>query len=133
MKLAKNNKAKTAKKRTTKAAKTVVAKKPTLATSKTSPAGEKVKKDTFQTVKKFVLKHYPNSTTVGRYDNGCVFYTVVNARGKSVVNPSLLIPPATSVRKAWENAKYSIWFMNKLNKTRATDESKIYKTLSKED
>jgi len=103
-------------------------------TVKPAPSAAVTKKvDGFQAIKKFVLKHYPESTTVGRYDNGQVFYQVVSKRGKSVVNPTLLIPPATSVRKAWENAKYSIWFMNKLNKTRIQDEQKIYKTLSKED
>jgi hypothetical protein len=86
----------------------------------------------FNLVKKYVLKQYPNAKTIAKIDGPSLVYTVVDSRGKTIIDPQLLLPPARTVKKAWENAKYSIWFLNKLQKSRIQDEQKIYKTLAKE-
>lgn len=87
----------------------------------------------FTLVKKYVLKHRPNAKTIAKIDGPSLVYTVVDSRGKTIIDPQLFLPPARTVKKAWENAKYSIWFLNKLQKTRIQDEQKIYKSLAKED
>lgn len=44
-----------------------------------------------------------------------------------------MIPLAKSVRKAWDDAKYSIWFTNMIRKSNAAfNEEKIFKKLAKE-
>lgn len=44
-----------------------------------------------------------------------------------------MIPLATSVRQAWEYAKYSAWFTNMIKKSNAAfNEEKIYRKLAKE-
>jgi hypothetical protein len=58
---------------------------------------------------------------------------VVSGEGYAIVDPELMIPPATSVRQAWINAKYCAWFSNMIRKSNnAFSDEKIYKKLAKE-
>ncbi len=45
----------------------------------------------FAKVKRFIQKRYPGAYTIRRHDNS---YAVVDHKGKSVVDPELLLPPA---------------------------------------
>jgi hypothetical protein len=84
----------------------------------------------FQKVRRFVVKRAPGAHTIRRNDES---YLVVDNEGRSAVNPELMIPPAKTVREAWQQAKYSLWFTNMMVKnTNAFSDEKIYKKLIKE-
>lgn len=85
----------------------------------------------FQKVKRFIQKRFPGAYTIQRTDGS---YAVVAANGKSIVDPELMLPPAKTVRKAWEYAKYTNWFQNMIRKSsNAFDDTKIYDKMSKKD
>ena len=85
----------------------------------------------FQKVKRFIQKRFPGAYTTQRTDGS---YTVVDGNGKSIVDPELMLPPALTVRKAWEYAKYTNWFTNMIRKSNnAFDDSKFYDKMSKKD
>lgn len=87
----------------------------------------------FLKVKRFVQKHFPGSKTIARVSNNEQRYVIVSEEGYAITNSELMIPPASSVRKAWEDAKYSIWFTNMIRKSNAAFcEEKIFKKLAKE-
>ena len=85
----------------------------------------------FLKVKRFIQKRFPGAYTIQRPDGS---YAVVDINGISIVNPELMLPPAKTVRKAWEYAKYTNWFSNMIRKSsNAFDDSKIYDKMSKKD
>ena len=70
----------------------------------------------FNKIKRFIQKRHPGAYTIQRADGS---YAVVNAQGRSVVDPELLLPPAQTVREAWNQAKYTNWFQNMIRKSNA--------------
>jgi hypothetical protein len=85
----------------------------------------------FLKVKRFVVKRFPGARTAM---NSAGHYAVVYGEDADpVVSPELLIAPATSVRAAWNQAKYVAWFTNMIRKSNnAFSDDKIYKKLAKE-
>ena len=78
----------------------------------------------FNKVKRFVQKRFPGAHTIIHTDGS---FKVVDEDGLSVVSPDLYMPPAKSIREAWNMAKYVHWFQNMMRKNNnAFDESKIY-------
>ena len=91
------------------------------------------KRKEFAKVKRFVERRFPGAHTVARTTNDEVKYQVVSGGGYAITNEELMIPLATSVRQAWEYAKYSAWFTNMIKKSNAAfNEEKIYRKLAKE-
>lgn len=87
----------------------------------------------FLKVKRFVMKRFPGAHTVAKVVGDKTYYQVVDSQGFAVVDPELMIPPATSVRKAWRDAKYAAWFSNMIRKSNmAFNEEKMWKKLAKE-
>lgn len=87
----------------------------------------------FEKLKRFVNKRHPGAHVVGRMLDGQIVYDVVDGRGYAVVDQDLLLPAATAVRQAWEQAKYCSWFTNMIRKSNtAFDEDRMYKKLAKE-
>lgn len=87
----------------------------------------------FLKVKRFVEKRFPGAHTMAKETGGKTHYSVVSASGYSVMDPELNIPPAKTVRQAWDNAKYAIWFGNMIRKSNAAfSEEAILKRLAKE-
>lgn len=85
----------------------------------------------FQKLKRFVIKRYPGAHITGRMLDGQIVYDVVDGRGHAVVDQDLLLPMATTVRQAWEQAKYCSWFVNMIRKSStAFDEERMYKKLA---
>lgn len=83
----------------------------------------------FQKLKRYVVKRFPDARTVMREG----YYIVVNKNGYNVVLPELMLPPAKTVKGAWEQAKYSLWFINMIRKSNnAFSDEKIYRKLAKE-
>lgn len=88
------------------------------------------KQKEFQKLKRFVTKRVPNAHT---YLDSQGHYFVVDAHRENVVPGSLMLPPAKSVREAWEQAKYAMWYTNMINKSNAAfSEEKLFKKLMKE-
>jgi hypothetical protein len=88
------------------------------------------KEKEFQKIKKFVIKRAPSAHTIKKPDGS---YVVVDGGGRAVQNPELFLPKAGTVRKAWEQAKYSLWFSNMIAKSNAAfNEEKMFKQLRKE-
>lgn len=84
----------------------------------------------FQKIKRFVLKRAPGAHTIQRPDGS---YVVVDGDGRAVQNPELFLPKAGTVRKAWDQAKYSLWFSNMIAKSNAAfNEEKMFKQIRKE-
>jgi len=84
----------------------------------------------FQKVKRFVQKRFPGAYTIMR-SNGS--YAVVDGNGYSIVSTELMLPPASTVREAWNQAKYAAWFSNMIRKSNAAfSDEKIYKKMAKE-
>ena len=78
----------------------------------------------FAKVKRFIQKRHPGAYTIRRLDGS---YAVVNAQGRSIVDPELLLPPAPTVREAWNQAKYTNWFQNMIRKSNAAfSDDKFY-------
>jgi hypothetical protein len=91
------------------------------------------KQKEFAKVKRFVEKRFPGAHTLAKPAISGHKYVVVDGGGFAIVNGELMIPFASSVRKAWEDAKYSIWFTNMIRKSNAAfNEEKIFKKLAKE-
>lgn len=91
------------------------------------------KQKEFAKVKRFVEKRFPGAHTVARTTANGMRYQVVNQNGYAIINEELMIPLASSVRQAWEYAKYSAWFTNMIRKSNAAfNEEKIFKKLAKE-
>ena len=87
----------------------------------------------FLKVKRFVQKRFPGARTVAKPSGNEMYYQVVDGNGYAVVDPALLIPPATTVKQAWTNAKYSAWFSNMIHKSNvASSDEKIIKKLARE-
>jgi hypothetical protein len=87
----------------------------------------------FQKLRKFINKRFPGAHTIARIVGVKTYYAVVNGTGTAVVDPELMIPPATTVKQAWVNAKYCAWFSNMIRKSNAAFcEEKMYKKLAKE-
>lgn len=83
----------------------------------------------FLKVKRFVLKRFPGARTVAKLNGDAKHFQVVDGNGYAIVDPQLLIPPATTVKQAWMQAKYSAWFSNMIRKSNAafSDEKIIRK------
>ena len=87
----------------------------------------------FQRMKRYVDKKFPGAHTVARVVENKTFYQVVDGRGCAVVDQELFLPPAKTVRKAWEHAKYAAWFTNMIRKSNAAfSDEKIYKKMARE-
>lgn len=87
----------------------------------------------FQKLKRFVDKRFPGARTEAFESAGVRYYRVVDGRGYSIVDPELMLRPATTVRQAWIDAKYASWFTNMIRKSNnAFSDEKIYKKLAKE-
>ena len=87
----------------------------------------------FQKIKRFINKRFPGAHTVARAAGSKVHYQVVDGQGHTVVDPELMLPPATTVTEAWTNAKYGVWFTNMVRKScNAFSDEKIYRQLAKE-
>jgi len=88
------------------------------------------KQKEFQKLKRFVTKRVPGAHTILDSNDS---YVVVDQAGEDVVKSWLLLPPARSVRQAWEQAKYGLWYQKMIAKSNAAfNEEKIYKKLVKE-
>lgn len=84
----------------------------------------------FQKIKRFVVKRAPGAHTMQRSDGS---YVVVDGNGRAVQNPELFLPKAGTVRRAWELAKYALWFSNMIAKSNAAfNEEKMFRQLRKE-
>ena len=84
----------------------------------------------FQKVKRFVVKRFPGAHTIMR-TNGS--FAVVDGNGYSIVSSELMLPPASTVREAWTQAKYAAWFTNMIRKSNAAfSDEKIYKKMARE-
>ena len=84
----------------------------------------------FQKLKRFVVKRFPGAHTIRR-DNGS--YSIIDGDGYTILNPELNLPPAWTVRRAWEHAKYAAWFTNMICKSNAAfSDEKIYKKMAKD-
>ena len=87
----------------------------------------------FQKLKRFINKRFPGAHTIAKPAGSTTHYVVVDAAGSAVADPELMIPPAYTVKQAWHNAKYCMWFSNMIRKSNAAfSEEKIYKKLAKE-
>jgi hypothetical protein len=87
------------------------------------------KQKEFAKVKRFVQKRAPGARTILHADA----YTVVDGSGKAIVQQELMLPNATSVKMAWEQARYSLWFSNMMRKNNnAFSDEKIFKKIAKE-
>lgn len=86
-----------------------------------------------QKVKRFVEKRFPGARVVGKLINEQLQYSIIDGQGHTVIDPELMIPPAKTVKQAWNNAKYVAWFTNMIQKSNAAFvEEKIFKKLAKE-
>lgn len=84
----------------------------------------------FKKLKRFVQKRAPGARTIIESDGT---YSLIDTQGEYVINNSLMLPSAPTIRKAWEYAKYSLWYSNMIQKSNAAFcEEKIYKKLIKE-
>jgi hypothetical protein len=87
----------------------------------------------FQRMRRYVDKKFPGAHTIARVVETKTFYQVVDGRGYAVVSQELFLPPAKTVRKAWEHAKYAAWFTNMIRKSNAAfSDEKIYKKMAKQ-
>lgn len=84
-------------------------------------------------MKRFVDKRFPGAHTIARQAGNKIHYTVVDGAGYSIVDPELMLPPALTVRKAWEQAKYAAWFSNMIRKSNnAFSDEKMLKKMARE-
>lgn len=84
-------------------------------------------------MKRFVDKRFPGAHTIARQSGNKIHYTVVDGAGYSIVDPELMLPPALTVRKAWEQAKYAAWFSNMIRKSNnAFSDEKMLKKMARE-
>lgn len=91
------------------------------------------RKKEFDKLKRFVSKRFPGANTQAYLIEGVMYYRVVDGDGRIIVDPSLLIPPAKTVKQAWTDAKYASWFTNMIRKSNnAFSEEKMYKKIAKE-
>ena len=87
----------------------------------------------FIKVKRFIQKRFPGARTVGRDIDGKRYFQIVDGNGMSVVDPELRIPFSTTVRGAWNTAKYGAWFQNMIRKSNnAFSEERALKKMAKE-
>ena len=87
----------------------------------------------FLKMKRYVNKKVPGAHTVVKEKNGQKIYQVLDGDGFAVISEELFLPPALTVRKAWEQAKYAAWFSNMIRKSNAAfSDEKMYKKLAKE-
>jgi hypothetical protein len=87
----------------------------------------------FAKVKRFIQKRFPGARTEARIMDGVVYYQVVDGEGHVVIDPELLLPPATTIRQAWADAKYCAWFTNMIRKSNnAFNQEKMIKKINKE-
>jgi cobalamin-dependent methionine synthase I len=94
---------------------------------------DKVLDKEFQKLKRFVSKRFPGAHTFGKRIGDNTYYTVIDGDGYAIVDPELMIPPATTVRQAWKDAKYCAWFTGMIRKSNnAFNEEKMFKKLAKE-
>lgn len=83
----------------------------------------------FAKVRRFVEKRAPGAHTVLRNES----YVILDGKGYNVVQQELMLPPAKSVKEAWQQARYSLWFSNMMRKNNtAFSDEKIFKRLAKE-
>ncbi len=88
------------------------------------------KQKEFQKLKRYVVKKVPGAYT---FVDVLATFQVVDTEREPVVPKSLLLPPAKSVREAWEQARYGLWYLNMINKSNAAfSEEKMFKKLAKE-
>ena len=93
----------------------------------------KIQDKEFLRMKRYVDKKFPGAHTIAKIINGSTTYQVVDGRGFAVVSQELFLPPAQTVRKAWEQAKYAAWFTNMIRKSNAAfSDEKMYKKMAKE-
>lgn len=84
----------------------------------------------FQKLKRFVQKRAPGARTIKESDGS---FALIDEQGEYVISTSLMLPPARSVRQAWEQAKYALWYSNMIKKSNAAfSEEKIWKKLIKD-
>lgn len=87
----------------------------------------------FQKMKRFVDKRFPGAHTVAKEVGNKKHYTVLDGKGYAIVDPELMLPPALTVRKAWEQAKYAAWFTNMIRKSNnAFSDEKMLKKMARE-
>lgn len=84
-------------------------------------------------MKRYVDKRFPGAHTMAKQVGSKMHYTVLDGNGRVIVDQELMLPPALSVRKAWEQAKYAAWFTNMIRKSNnAFSDEKMYKKMAKE-
>lgn len=87
----------------------------------------------FAKLKRFVDKRAPGAHVQARQVGDRIWYALIDGENQPIVDPELMIPPATSVREAWEQAKYCTWFSNMIRKSNAAFcDDKIFRTIVKE-
>jgi len=88
------------------------------------------KQKEFQKVKRYIVKRVPGAHT---FVDGNGTIQVVDANREPIIPRELMLPPAGSVREAWEQTKYAMWYSNMINKSNAAfSEEKMFKKLAKE-
>lgn len=84
----------------------------------------------FDKMKRFVQRRFPGAYSIRRTDAS---FAVVDCNGYSLVDSELRLPPAVTVREAWMQAKYALWFSNMIRKSNAAfSDEKIYKKMAKD-
>jgi hypothetical protein len=87
----------------------------------------------FQKMKRFVEKRFPGAHTMAKQSGKKLEYVVLDGNGYAIIDPELMLPPAYTVRKAWEQAKYAAWFTNMIRKSNnAFSDEKMLKKIAKE-
>lgn len=69
----------------------------------------------FGTVKKKVIKRYPNAKTM--YDDNEKSYHIVDKYSNRILTEEYYMPPATTVRKAWEQIERILFVENMMEKS----------------
>ena len=92
----------------------------------------KVKDVELDKAQRAVRRRFPNAAVQCVYvdpeDFNTKHFAVCDQDGVSVVDPELLIPPATTIRSAWINASYCGWFSNMIRKSNAAfSDEKIFR------
>ena len=84
-------------------------------------------------MKRFVDKRFPGAHTIAKQVGDKMHYVILDGTGHAIVDPDLMLPPALTVRKAWEQAKYAAWFTNMIRKSNnAFSDEKMIKKMAKE-
>lgn len=87
-------------------------------------------KEDFSKIKKRVQKKYPGAHTM--FDSESKSYHIVDNQGNRILTEEYYLPPATSVRKAWEYIDHITFFEKAIVKSfNAFSDEKLNTTVAK--